>query len=79
MRLVLFSLSDDFPGLSFSAGLSDFSLSITAEFLSDVFCTAVAVVFVAKLSEDSAGLVVLFLACPKKSFGCKETTDHNID
>ena len=73
---VLFSLSDDFPGLSFSAVLSDFSLSITAEFLSDVFCTSVTVVFVAKLSVDSVGLAVLFLACPKKSLGCEESREH---
>ena len=76
---VLFSLSDDFPGLSFSAVLSDFSFPTTAEFLSDVFCTSVAVDFVADESEDSVGLAVLFLACPKKSLGCEESREHIVD
>ena len=76
---VIFFLSDDFPGLSFSAVPSDLSLSITAEFLSDVFCTSVAVDFAADESEDSVGLAVLFLACPKKSLGCKESREHIVD
>ena len=76
---ILFSLSDDFPGLSFSAALSDFSLSTTAEILSDVFCTSVSLHFVADESEDSVGLAALFLACPKKRLGYAESREHNID